>query len=55
MHIGEKNPHVIKEKIFFWCPFWSGGVISLPFFQNYEGRTVTVNGECYRRIINDYF
>lgn len=36
-----------------WCGFWTGGVINLSFFEDDEGATVTVNGDCYRNMLSD--
>lgn len=57
---GTENPHVIVEKpmhpqrVTVWCGFWSGGIIGPFFFENEQGAAVTVNGERYRAMINDF-
>lgn len=56
----EANPREIletplhPEKITVWCGFWSGGIIGPYFFENEQGRAVTVNGERYRRMIRNF-
>lgn len=30
-----------------WCAIWAGGIISLSFFEDEEGDTVTVNRDRY--------
>lgn len=30
-----------------WCTIWAGGIISLSFFEDEEGDTVTVNRDRY--------
>ncbi len=57
---GTENPHVILEKpkhpqrVTVWCGFWSGGIIGPFFFENEQGAAVTVNGERYRAMINNF-
>lgn len=57
----ESNPHVIHEaplhpeKITVWCGLHAGGVIGPYFFVDENDRHVTVNGNRYRDMINDYF
>ncbi|CAI6355943.1 unnamed protein product [Macrosiphum euphorbiae] len=43
------------EKVTVWCGFWSGGIIGPYFFQNETGIAITVNGERYRSMINNFF
>lgn len=38
-----------------WCGLRSGGIIGPFFFETEEGAAVTVNGECYRAMLNDWF
>lgn len=55
------NPHVLHEsplhpeKITVWCGFHAGGVIGPYFFVDDNDRHVTVNGQRYRAMIEDYF
>jgi len=42
------------QKVTVWCALWSGGVIGPYFFENDAGATVTVNGERYRNMINNF-
>jgi len=57
---GSKNPHVIMEKpmhpqrVTVWCGFWSGSIIGPFFFENEQGAVVTVNGERYRAMLNEF-
>ena len=37
-----------------WCGFWYGGIIGPFFFENEQGAAVTVNGERYRALINQF-
>ncbi|GFT89372.1 uncharacterized protein TNCV_4386611 [Trichonephila clavipes] len=37
-----------------WCALWAGGIIG-PYFKNYEGHNVTVNGDRYRAMITNFF
>ncbi|GFS83144.1 putative transposable element [Trichonephila clavipes] len=57
----EANPQVYvetplhPEKLTVWCALWAGGIIGLYFFKNDEGHNVTVNGDRYRAMINNFF
>ena len=37
-----------------WCGFWSGYIIGPFFFENEQGEAVTVNGDRYRAILNQF-
>jgi len=37
-----------------WYGFWSGGIIGPFFFENDQGAAVTVNGERYRAMLNEF-
>ncbi|GFW35847.1 uncharacterized protein TNCV_1926781 [Trichonephila clavipes] len=39
------------EKLTVWCALWAGGIL----LQNDEGYNVTVNGDRYRAMINNFF
>ncbi|GFW10756.1 putative transposable element [Trichonephila clavipes] len=43
------------EKLTVWCALWAGGIIGPYFFKNNEGHNVTVNGDRYRAMINNFF
>ena len=55
-----KNPNVLLEtplhpqKVTVWCGFHAGGVNGLYFFVDENDRHVTVNGERYRVMLEDY-
>lgn len=57
---GEENPRIIQEqplhaeKVTVWCGLWSQGIIGPYFFENDVGKAVTVNGERYNRMINEF-
>lgn len=57
---GTENPHAVAEKPMYpqkvtvWCGFWSRGIVGPFFFENADEKAVTVNGERYRAMINDY-
>ncbi|GFU79268.1 putative transposable element [Trichonephila clavipes] len=57
----EVNPQVYvetplhPEKLTVWCALWAGGIIGSYFFKNDEGHNVTVNGDRYRAMINNFF
>ncbi|GFV73469.1 putative transposable element [Trichonephila clavipes] len=57
----EANPQVYvetplhPEKLTVWCALWAGGIIGPYFFKNDEGHNVTVNGDRYRAIIDNFF
>ena len=57
---GTENPHAYIEKpthpkrLTAWCGFWSRGIIGLFFFENEQGEVVTVNGDRYRAILNEF-
>ena len=42
------------EKLIVWCGLWSGGIIGPFFLKNDAEATVTVNGICYREMINQF-
>ena len=43
-----------RQRVIVWCRFWYGGIIGAFFFENEQGAAVTVNGECYRAMINEF-
>ena len=36
-----------------WFGFWSKVIIGKFFFENEQGEVVTVNGDCYRAMLNE--
>ena len=44
----------IPQKVTVWCGFHAGGVIGPYFFVDENDRHVTVNGERYRAMLEDY-
>jgi len=48
----EKPMHL--QRVTVWCDFWSGGIIGPFFFENEQGAAVTVNGERYRAMLNEF-
>ena len=54
------NPNVLLEtplhpqKVTFWCGFYAGGVIGPYFLVDENDRYVTINGERYRAMLEDY-
>ena len=54
------NPHAYIEKpthpkrVTVWCGFWSRGIIGLFFYENEQGEAVTVNGDRYRSMQNEF-
>ena len=56
----EENPREIMEtrmhplKVTVWCGLWAGGVIGPYFFEDANGNAVTVNGDRYRTMLNNF-
>jgi len=48
----EKPMH--PQRVTVWCGFWFGGIIGPFFFENEQGAAVTVNGERYRAMLNEF-
>ena len=57
---GEEQSEAIQElplhplKTTVWCGLWAGGIIGPYFFKDETVANVTVNGERYRAMINDF-
>ena len=55
-----ENPHAYIEKtthpkrVTVWCEFWSTDLIRPFFFENQQGHAVTVNGDRYRAMLNEF-
>ena len=42
------------QRVTVWCGFWYGGIIGPLFIKNEQGAAVTVNGERYRAMFNEF-
>ena len=57
---GTENPHAYIEKprhpkrVTVWCGFWSSGIIGPVFFENAQKEAVTVNGDRYWAMLNEF-
>ena len=57
---GTENPHAYIELqthpklVTVWCGFWSRDIIGPFFFENEQGQIVTVNGDRYRAMLNEF-
>ena len=57
---GTENPHTYIEKLMHpkrvtvWCGFWSRSIIGQVFVKNEQGKAVTVNGDGYRAMLNEF-
>ena len=57
---GRENPHAYIEKpkhlkrVTVWWGFWSRGIIGQFFFKNEQGETITINGNRYRAMLNEF-
>ena len=55
-----ENPHSYIEKpthpkrVTVWCGFWSKHIIGQFFFENEQAEAVTVNGDRYRAMLNEF-
>ena len=55
-----ENPHAYFEKpthpkrVTIWCRFWSTGIIGPYFFENEQGEPITINGDRYRAMLNEF-
>ena len=48
----EKPTH--PKRVTLCCGFWSRGIIETCFFENEQGEAVTVNGDRYRAMLNEF-
>ena len=57
---GTENPHAFIEKpthpkrVTVWCGFWSRGIIEPFFFENEQEEGITVNGDRYWAMLNEF-
>ena len=57
---GTENPHTYLEepmhlkRVTVWCRFWSRGIIGLFFLKNEPVVAVTINGNRYRAMLNEF-
>ena len=57
---GTEIPHAYTEKpthskrVTVWCGFWSKGIIGPFFFENEQGEAITVNGDHYQAMLNEF-
>jgi len=57
---GSENPREFQEKpmhpqrVTVWCFLWAEGVTGPYFFENEDGKAITVTGEPYRTMINNF-
>lgn len=57
---GTENPLSVCEsplhppRLTVWCGIWAGGVLGPYFFEDGDNRTVTVNGDEYRKMIINF-
>ena len=42
------------KRVTVWCGLWSTGIIRQFFFENEQGEAVTVNGDRYRAMLNEF-
>ena len=42
------------KRVSVWCGFWSRGIIGTFFFENKQGKAVTVNGGHCRAVLNEF-
>ena len=43
------------KRVTVWCRFWSRGIIEPFFFETEQGEVVTVNGDRYWAMLNEFF
>ena len=48
----EKPTH--PKRVTVWCGFWSRGIIGTFLFENEQDEAVTVNGDRYRAMLNEF-
>ena len=54
----KSHPYIEKpthpKRVTIWCGFWSWDIIWPFFFENEQGETVTVKGDRYRAMLNEF-
>ena len=53
LHAYIENPTHLK-RVSVWCGFWYRGIIGPFFFENEYEEAVTVNGDRYRVMLNEF-
>ena len=59
-HLAHRKPARIHwkadapKRVTVWCGFWFRGLIGPFFFENEQGEFVTVNGDRYRAMLNEF-
>ena len=43
-----------RKRVTVWCGFWSRGITGPFFFENKQAEAVTVNGNRYRNMLNEF-
>ena len=54
---GTENPHAYIEnpkRVTVWCGFWFRGIIGSFLIENEQGEAVTINGDCYQAMLNEF-
>ena len=51
-HLGHEIPH--PKRVTVWCGFWSRCLIGPFFFENEQGKAVTVNDDYYRAMLKEF-
>ena len=46
--------YTLKSRVSVWCGFCTRGILGLFVFENEEGEAVTVNGDHYRALLNEF-
>jgi len=54
------NPHKLHQrptydpKVTVWCAVWFRGVTEPYFFEDEDGKAITVTSQCYTEMINEF-
>ena len=61
-HLGHRKPartYIEKpthpKRVTVWFGFWSRGIIGSFFFENEQREAITINGDCYRAMLKQFF